>query len=95
MYKNYNIFVTWRPMPLKNWCGKNPQNCDMQRKRSAKLLRTQNLQTGRQTGIQGAPVTALPPQPALTSEKQKILINSIYSNKSIYAQGTDQPAQLS
>jgi len=38
---------------------------------------------------------ALPPQPALTSEKQKILINSIYSNKLIYAQGTDQPAQLS
>jgi len=53
-----------------------------------------NKQTGRKTG-QRTPVTFLPPQPALTSEKTENFINSIYSNKLIYAQGTDQPAQLS
>jgi hypothetical protein len=63
MYKNYNIFVTWRPMPLKNLCGKSPQNCDMQRKKVRKAV----------TDWMSAS-SALSLQPDLTSEKQKILL---------------------
>ena len=67
------------------------------REKSAKLPSAARIyrQPGRQAERQEDPVTALPPQPTLTSEKTEKFINSIYSNKLIYAQGTDQPAQLS
>ncbi len=85
--RGLHYFVTWRPMPLKKFL----------RRKSAKLPYAARVdrQPGRQAGRQGVPVTALPPQASSYFWKTENFINSIYSNNLFYAQGTDQPAQLS